>query len=284
MTLREVGSFHRSMFVPSRMTVVASGDASHEALADLVERAFGGWTPASEAPGPADPVVTRRPSVPPDRVAFPRRGGAIELRIGHFAVARDTPDYHPAVLNVLGAVVSRATEPAGARLHVRARTSFDFRRARPVRAPCHSRSEVPWRYPRALSAARRPLRSPVTRKSSKPTRRADARLPPELRTSSRSARLRASRALLAARRLLLRSCRACWRSTSRTDSVSAEHIVRRSCRHLGTRQGPTRASAAESRHAAGSCARLTGRPTLAPLAGDEIPVSPGTRLRGASSN
>ncbi len=135
MTLREVGSFHRSMFVPSRMTVVASGDAPHEALADLVERAFGGWTPAGDAAGAADPVVTRRPSVPQDRVAFLHRQAAAqsELRIGHVAVARDTPDYHALlVLNMVlgGQFVSRINmnlrEDKG--YTYGARTSFDFRR------------------------------------------------------------------------------------------------------------------------------------------------------------
>lgn len=41
MPLEEVGAFHRSMFIPSRLTVVASGDATHEALGDFIEGAFG---------------------------------------------------------------------------------------------------------------------------------------------------------------------------------------------------------------------------------------------------
>jgi len=135
MTLREVGSFHRSMFVPSRMTVVASGDASHESLADIVEAAFGDWTPAGETASPADPVAIGRPPSTADRVAFLHRPAAAqsELRIGHVAVARDTPDYHALlVLNMVlgGQFVSRINmnlrEDKG--YTYGARTSFDFRR------------------------------------------------------------------------------------------------------------------------------------------------------------
>jgi predicted Zn-dependent peptidase len=135
MTLREVGLFHRSMFVPSRMTVIAAGDASHEALADLVEGAFGGWTATADAASPADPPPTRRPASPQDRVALLHRQAAAqsELRIGHVAVARDTPDYHALlVLNMVlgGQFVSRINmnlrEDKG--YTYGARTAFDFRR------------------------------------------------------------------------------------------------------------------------------------------------------------
>jgi len=135
MTLREVGSFHRSMFVPSRVTVIASGDASHEALADLVEQAFGEWSPAGEEASLADPAMTRRPSSTQERVALLHRPAAAqsELRIGHVAVGRDTPDYHALlVLNMVlgGQFVSRINmnlrEDKG--YTYGARTSFDFRR------------------------------------------------------------------------------------------------------------------------------------------------------------
>jgi zinc protease len=135
MTLREVGLFHRSMFAPSRVTVIAAGDASHEALADLVERAFAGWTASVDAGSPADPPPTRRPGSPQDRVALLHRPAAAqsELRIGHVAVARDTPDYHALlVLNMVlgGQFVSRINmnlrEDKG--YTYGARTSFDFRR------------------------------------------------------------------------------------------------------------------------------------------------------------
>ena len=135
MTLREVGSFHRSTFAPSGITVIASGDASHDALADLVERAFAGWLPAGNAASPADPPTIRRPSMPQDHVALMHRAAAAqsELRIGHVAVARDTPDYHALlVLNMVlgGQFVSRINmnlrEDKG--YTYGARTSFDFRR------------------------------------------------------------------------------------------------------------------------------------------------------------
>jgi zinc protease len=135
MTLREVGSFHRSMFVPSRVTVIASGDASHDALADLVEQAFGEWRPAGEEASLAEPAMTRRPSSPQERVALLHRPAAAqsELRIGHVAVGRDTADYHALlVLNMVlgGQFVSRINmnlrEDKG--YTYGARTSFDFRR------------------------------------------------------------------------------------------------------------------------------------------------------------
>jgi predicted Zn-dependent peptidase len=137
MTLREVGSFHRSTFVPSGITVIASGDASHEALADLVERAFAGWTPGGEARSPAEPVALRQAPPLQEQVALLHRPAAAqsELRIGHVAVARDTPDYHALlVLNMVlgGQFVSRINmnlrEDKG--YTYGARTSFDFRRGR----------------------------------------------------------------------------------------------------------------------------------------------------------
>ena len=79
--------------------------------------------------------LTRRPSVPQDRVALLHRPAAAqsELRIGHVAVARDTPDYHALlVLNMVlgGQFVSRINmnlrEDKG--YTYGARTSFDFRR------------------------------------------------------------------------------------------------------------------------------------------------------------
>jgi zinc protease len=135
MTLREVGSFHRSMFVPSRVTVIASGDASHDALADLVEQAFGEWRPAGEEANLAEPATMRRPPAPQERVALLHRPAAAqsELRIGHVGVGRDTPDYHALlVLNMVlgGQFVSRINmnlrEDKG--YTYGARTSFDFRR------------------------------------------------------------------------------------------------------------------------------------------------------------
>jgi zinc protease len=134
MQLSEIGAFHRSTFAPSRVTVVASGDASHEELADLVEAAFGGWAGAA-ASASGHPAAPTRPAGPIDRIALLHRPDAAqsELRVGHVGVSRETPDYHALlVLNMVlgGQFVSRVNmklrEEKG--YTYGARTSFDFRR------------------------------------------------------------------------------------------------------------------------------------------------------------
>jgi predicted Zn-dependent peptidase len=135
MALADVDGFHQAMFVPSRLTVVASGDATHDALADLVEQAFGGWAGTAGAGEPADPAALPPPGPPRERVALLHRPGAAqsELRIGHVSVPRSTPDYHALlVLNMVlgGQFVSRINmnlrEDKG--YTYGARTWFDFRR------------------------------------------------------------------------------------------------------------------------------------------------------------
>ncbi len=133
MTLREVVTFHRRGFHPSRMTVVAVGDAPHERLADLVEHACAAWT--GQPPEPlVDPASLPAPAPPQDRLALVHRAAAAqsELRIGHVGVPRSTPDYHGLlVLNMVlgGQFVSRVNmnlrEQKG--YTYGARTSFDFR-------------------------------------------------------------------------------------------------------------------------------------------------------------
>ncbi len=136
MLLPEVAAFHSAMFCPSRLTVIASGDATHEGLADFVKAAFDGWTATEgNGDGVVDPSTLPLPSTPPERVALVHRADAAqsELRIGHVAVPRSTPDYHALlVLNMIlgGQFVSRINmnlrEDKG--YTYGARTSFDFRR------------------------------------------------------------------------------------------------------------------------------------------------------------
>jgi len=134
LTLREVAAFHARAFAPSRLTVIAAGDASHAELAEIIDRAFGGWRrDGAETPLP-DPAAIPLAASPP-RLALLHRPGApqSELRIGHVAAARDTPDYHALVaLNMVlgGQFVSRINmnlrEDKG--YTYGARTSFEFRR------------------------------------------------------------------------------------------------------------------------------------------------------------
>jgi len=133
-TLAEVRAFHGGRFVPSQTTVIAAGDATHDALAASVEAAFGGWSAPSTGE-PPDPAQWPLPEPPEDRIAIVNRPAAAqsELRIGHIGVPRRTPDYHALlVLNIVlgGQFVSRINmnlrEDKG--YTYGARTSFDFRR------------------------------------------------------------------------------------------------------------------------------------------------------------
>jgi zinc protease len=135
MGLEEVGAFHRAMFTPSRLTVVASGDATHDELARLVEGAFGSWSGEGGTDSVVDPCTFPTPAPPIERLAVLHRPGAAqsELRIGHVSVSRSTPDYHALlVLNMVlgGQFVSRINmnlrEDKG--YTYGARTSFEFRR------------------------------------------------------------------------------------------------------------------------------------------------------------
>jgi zinc protease len=138
MNVMEAKSFHTRMYDPSRVTIIAVGDASHEHLAALVEAAFGDWARREDArnyPDPAAvPVAIRDPALA-DRLYLVPRAAApqSELRIGHVAVARTSPDYHALVtLNLVlgGQFVSRINTNLRERKGYTygARTSFDFRR------------------------------------------------------------------------------------------------------------------------------------------------------------
>ena len=135
MMIRDISSFHRRAFVPGRTTIIAVGDASHESLVAAVQGAFDGW--ALEPGEPiADPDAFPVPPPPQTRLAVVHRSGSAqaELRIGHVALPRSTPDYHGAlVANLIlgGQFVSRINmnlrEDKG--YTYGARTSFEFRRA-----------------------------------------------------------------------------------------------------------------------------------------------------------
>jgi zinc protease len=136
MTLRDVVSLHRRGFRPDRATVIAVGDASHDRLADMVEQAFAPWAAPDGASEDrlSDAISTPLPPPSSERLVLVHRAGAAqsELRIGHVAVSRSTPDYHALlVLNMVlgGQFVSRINmnlrEEKG--YTYGARTSFDFR-------------------------------------------------------------------------------------------------------------------------------------------------------------
>ncbi len=130
LTVDDVRAHHASHIRPGDATLVVAGDCTHAEIVRLAEELFGGWTGVPDAApdgGAALPQATRLNIVP--RPGAPQS----ELRIGHVAVARNTPDYHALVAaNMVlgGQFVSRIN------LNLRehkgftygARTAFDFRR------------------------------------------------------------------------------------------------------------------------------------------------------------
>jgi predicted Zn-dependent peptidase len=135
LVLDDVAEFHRRAYVPSRATIIAVGDASHDRLAALVEDAFGRWSASGTPGGLPDVATLPAPPAPAVQLATLHRPGAAqsELRIGHLGLPRSTPDYHAVlVLNMVlgGQFVSRLNmnlrEDKG--YTYGARTSFEFRR------------------------------------------------------------------------------------------------------------------------------------------------------------
>lgn len=138
MTQADVAAFHAREWQPSRVTVIVSGDGTHDELYSAIERAFGEWpTRSAEASraGESSRVVT--PAQGATRGVFivdRPKAAQSELRIGQVAVSRDVPDYHSLlVLNAVlgGQFVSRLNmnlrEEKG--YTYGARSGFEFRRA-----------------------------------------------------------------------------------------------------------------------------------------------------------
>ncbi|HET9832530.1 MAG TPA: pitrilysin family protein, partial [Vicinamibacterales bacterium] len=130
MTIDDIRTFHQRAFRPGDATLIAVGDSDHDTICRLAESAFGHWSSAQSSdvrngatlPTPARLNIIARPGAPQS-----------ELRIGHVAVSRSTPDYHALVAaNMVlgGQYVSRVN------LNLRAekgitygvRTAFEFRR------------------------------------------------------------------------------------------------------------------------------------------------------------
>jgi predicted Zn-dependent peptidase len=130
LTVDDVRAFHEQMVRPRAAVLIAVGDCDHAAIARLASAAFAAWQGDI---GPDAPPATELPT-PPRLNIVPRAGAPqSELRIGHVAVARDTPDYHALVAaNMIlgGQFVSRINlnlrEDKG--FTYGARTAFDFRR------------------------------------------------------------------------------------------------------------------------------------------------------------
>lgn len=93
-SIDDVRAFHRAHVRPADATLIAVGDCDHEAMLRYAKSAFSDWdgAPSGEQPSHA-------PLPDAARINVVARAGApqSELRIGHVAVARHTPDYHAIV-------------------------------------------------------------------------------------------------------------------------------------------------------------------------------------------
>ena len=137
LTATDVRQFHQDAYQLGRATLIAVGALTHEGFIEAAERAFGEVPvrPVSAAVV-VDPAGLPPPGPPSARIVLVDRPGAVqsELRVGHVAVARRTPDYYALqVLNMVlgGQFVSRLNlrlrEEKGYTYGVR--TAFDCRRA-----------------------------------------------------------------------------------------------------------------------------------------------------------
>ena len=148
MTVEDVRTFHAGEIRPAVSTLIAVGDCEHDEVVRFAESAFGDWakTPVAQPFRAADLDERSAESLAmhagdaiaaalPTRLAVIHRPRApqSELRIGHVAVPRSTPDYHALlVANAVlgGQFVSRINlnlrEDKG--FTYGARTAFEFRR------------------------------------------------------------------------------------------------------------------------------------------------------------
>lgn len=131
-----VGAFHQSHYRPDATTLVIVGPAESDAMATAVEQAFGDWRGGEGDEADALPAAASGARSPDGQrlILVDRpRAAQTELRIGHVAVPRRTPDFHALLLlnAVLGGqFVSRVNMNLRERRGYTygARTSFDFRR------------------------------------------------------------------------------------------------------------------------------------------------------------
>ena len=136
LTIDDVRRYHAAMFRPEGATLVVTANQPAAVLLEQASAAFAGWrADAAVAAIPRDRGRQEPPRAPSARLAIVHRPGAAqsELRLGHIATSRRTPDYHALVLlnTVLGGqFVSRLNmnlrEDKGYTYGVR--TGFDLRR------------------------------------------------------------------------------------------------------------------------------------------------------------
>ena len=137
LTAADVERFHRAAYQLGSATLIAVGALTHDAFVEAAERAFDDVpVRAANDAVVVDPARLKPPGPPTARLVLVDRPGAVqsEVRVGHVAAARRTPDYYALqVLNMTlgGQFVSRLNlslrEEKGYTYGVR--TAFDCRRA-----------------------------------------------------------------------------------------------------------------------------------------------------------
>jgi zinc protease len=129
MLVHDVLVFHAVTITPASSILIVVGDCEHSEIERMAANAFAGWE------GGLVEAATDLQLPTPPRLSVVSRPGSpqSELRIGHVAAPRSTPDYHALVAaNMVlgGQFVSRINlnlrEQKG--LTYGARTGFDFRR------------------------------------------------------------------------------------------------------------------------------------------------------------
>jgi zinc protease len=133
LTRDDVVAFHAAAYRPARATLVVAGALTHDELAQVAERAFGGWPSATSEPGVVVGDRERKPDPSSRLIVVPRPGAQqSELWVGLLATRRATLDY-PAllVMNAIlgGEFVSRLNTKLREEKAITyvARTGFDWR-------------------------------------------------------------------------------------------------------------------------------------------------------------
>jgi predicted Zn-dependent peptidase len=122
------------MFRPAAATLVMAGALSHAEMRAIAEDTFGSWAGQNGAPVRAAADVDPQVGQTSRLVVIPRDGAAqSELRIGHLAARRSTPDY-PALLVMNAVLGGQFVSRVNLKLREEkgytygARTGFDWRK------------------------------------------------------------------------------------------------------------------------------------------------------------
>jgi len=135
LTLDDAATFHGRMFRPSQSVLVVAGGLRHEELAAVAERAFGSWSEPADGMAAREPASALKPEPTLRRIALVHREAAAqsELRLGHLATWRRTPDY-PSLLVMNAVLGGQFTSRLNLKLREEkaytygARSGFDWKR------------------------------------------------------------------------------------------------------------------------------------------------------------